>query len=97
MAGTGELPNDSRPIRRDIESRLLVEEGLELRIIVEEDAEDLFLKIDENRRYLREWLPWLDDIQSVRDEISFISLSFNKFGKIMNFSIFGLKFMLFFK
>ena len=46
MAGTGELPNDSRPIRRDIESRLLVEEGLELRIIVEEDAEDLFLKID---------------------------------------------------
>ena len=45
MAGTGELPNDSRPIRRDIESRLLVEEGLELRIIVEEDAEDLFLSL----------------------------------------------------
>ena len=81
MAGTGELPNDSRPIRRDIESRLLVEEGLELRIIVEEDAEDLFLKIDENRRYLREWLPWLDDIQSVRDEISFISLSLEDFEK----------------
>ena len=79
MDGTGELPNDSRRIRRDIESRLLVEEGLELGIVVEVDAEELFLKIDENRRFLREWLPWLDEIQSDRDEISFISMSLGDF------------------
>tara|TARA_Y100000746_G_scaffold154444_1_gene132495 strand:+ start:2404 stop:2988 length:585 start_codon:yes stop_codon:yes gene_type:complete len=47
---------------------LLVEDGLELRVPEENDSEELFLKIDENRQYLREWLPWLDDVKSVEEE-----------------------------
>ena len=47
---------------------LLVEDGLELRVPEEGDSEELFLKIDENRQYLREWLPWLDDVKSVEEE-----------------------------
>ena len=33
---------------------LLVEDGLELRVPVESDAEELFLQIDANRDFLRE-------------------------------------------
>lgn len=47
---------------------LLVEDGLELRIPTEGDAEELFFKVDENRQYLREWLPWLDDVIAIEDE-----------------------------
>jgi ribosomal-protein-serine acetyltransferase len=48
---------------------LLVEEGLTLRFPMESDASELFLKVDSNRAYLREWLPWLDDVSSVEDEV----------------------------
>ena len=51
---------------------LLVEDGLELRAPAEKDAEELFLQIDANRNYLREWLPWLDDVISLEDEVSAI-------------------------
>ena len=51
---------------------LLVEDGLELRVPEEGDSEELFLKIDENRQYLREWLPWLDDVKSVEEEAAAI-------------------------
>ena len=51
---------------------LLVEDGLELRVTEEGDSEELFLKIDENRQYLREWLPWLDDVKSVEEEAAAI-------------------------
>ena len=51
---------------------LLVEDGLELRAPVEGDAEELFLQIDANRNFLREWLPWLDDVNSPEDEVSAI-------------------------
>ena len=29
------------------------------------DADELYLCVDENRSYLREWMPWLDTTQSV--------------------------------
>ncbi|MDP7002393.1 MAG: GNAT family protein [Candidatus Thalassarchaeaceae archaeon] len=56
---------------------LLVEDGIELRIALEENAEELFLLIEANREYLREWLPWLDDVNSVNDEISAIRRGLN--------------------
>ena len=52
--------------------RTLVSEDLEISVPVESDAEELFSVIDDNRDYLREWLPWLDDILSIDDEISMI-------------------------
>ena len=51
---------------------LLVEDGLELRVPVESDAEELFLQIDANRDFLREWLPWPDDVTSLEDEVAVI-------------------------
>ena len=51
---------------------LLIEDGLELLAPIEIDAGDLFVAVDENRQYLREWLPWLDDVNSVDDEVAMI-------------------------
>lgn len=56
-------------------SELLVEDGFELSSPSESDAEALFLTVDQNRDYLREWLPWLDDVRSIDDEISLIRSS----------------------
>ena len=53
-------------------SSLMVEDGLELLAPIEGDARELFVTVDENREYLREWLPWLDDVNSVDDELAMI-------------------------
>ena len=45
------------------------------------DAENLFSLVDQNRAYLREWLPWLDNNRSIQDTINFIELSQKKFDK----------------
>ncbi len=36
------------------------------------DAEELFSLIDQCRQYLREWLPWVDATQNIRDTKLFI-------------------------
>ncbi|MEM9416917.1 MAG: GNAT family N-acetyltransferase [Bacteroidota bacterium] len=62
--------------------RLVVQQHLELPIVVDEelslnllhlrDAEALFELVEKNRPYLRAWLPWLDTIQSPKDQEVFI-------------------------
>ena len=67
MAGTqGEPREGSRDFRP---ARLLhVENGLDLQLVGEDDAGELFDVVDSNREYLREWLPWLDATNSFEDE-----------------------------
>ena len=80
MAGTQGEPRegsgDFRPARM-----LHVENGLDLQLIGEEDAGELFAVVDSNREYLREWLPWLDATRSVEDEKAFISNSLEEYQK----------------
>ncbi len=45
---------------------------LELRLLAEHDAAAMYLLVDSNRAYLREWLPWVDYTRSVKDERAFI-------------------------
>jgi ribosomal-protein-serine acetyltransferase len=35
-------------------------------------ADELFTLVDENRNYLRKWLPWLDRTTSAEDSVSFL-------------------------
>ena len=80
MAEPGELPIYPDPHRPDFAANLLVEDGLELNEPNEEDAEELFSLVEENREYLREWLPWLDDVSSVEDEKTLIRMEAQKKG-----------------
>ena len=52
--GPQEESGDFRPARQ-----LHVESSLELQLVGEDDAAELFTVVDSNREYLREWLPWL--------------------------------------
>lgn len=80
MAGTqGEPREGSRDFRP---ARLLhVENGLDLQLVGEDDAGELFTVVDSNREYLREWLPWLDATNSFEDEKAFISNSLEEYQK----------------
>ena len=80
MAEPGELPIYPDPHRPDFAANLLVEDGLELNEPNEEDAEELFSLVEENREYLREWLPWLDDVSSLEDEKTLIRMEAQKKG-----------------
>jgi ribosomal-protein-serine acetyltransferase len=54
---------------------LKVREGVELRQVDEDDAEDLSDLIDGNRAHLKEWLPWLDSSVGINDTARFIGRS----------------------
>lgn len=56
-----------------------IDDDTELRILEERHAQELFNLIDQNRSYLREWLPWLDYEQSVEDTKVFIRSSLQQF------------------
>jgi ribosomal-protein-serine acetyltransferase len=49
-----------------------IDEDLVLRSLQVDDAPPLFLLVEENRAYLREWLPWVDAQTSVEDSRTFI-------------------------
>lgn len=51
----------------------------ELKLLEKEDAHELFSLTDKNRQYLRRWLPWLDDTNSVEDSLNFIQSGKEKF------------------
>ena len=72
-----ELP---KPFKFELPYQLLmVEEGLELIQVSLEHKNELFTLIDINRNYLRQWLPWLDDIRSVKDVEKQISTSIDEY------------------
>jgi ribosomal-protein-serine acetyltransferase len=51
--------------------RIRISEDAELRLLVDEDAEELHALIEENRSRLAAWLPWAAE-QSLADTIEFI-------------------------
>jgi ribosomal-protein-serine acetyltransferase len=46
--------------------------SLTLRLLREENAEELYLQSDQNRQHLRNWMPWVDDTKSATDTLDFI-------------------------
>lgn len=50
-------------------------DGLVLRKVRPEDANELWLVVDDNREYLRAWMPWADLTLTVRDTAAFIERS----------------------
>ena len=60
-----ELKTSDAEIKTEIPS-------LKLRLLKEEDAEELSLRVDQNREHLRRWLPWLDGAKDISDQLKFI-------------------------
>jgi len=49
-----------------------IDSDLQLRMLQDRDAEELFRVVDANRTHLREWLPWLDSNTEVEHSRQFI-------------------------
>ncbi|MFL5734653.1 MAG: GNAT family N-acetyltransferase, partial [Chloroflexia bacterium] len=60
--------------------RIVVDDDLEMRPVEESDAEPLFALTEENRAYLREWLPWLDDTRRPEDTRAFVRSAMQQFA-----------------
>jgi len=51
---------------------LKVDDEIILKLLEDEEAETLFLLVDKNRSYLREWLPWVDTNTTIEESRLFI-------------------------
>lgn len=59
-------------MQNSVKFPIVVDEELSLDIIYQKDAQTLFELVEKNRAYLRTWLPWLDKVQSLKDQEVFI-------------------------
>jgi hypothetical protein len=59
----GRFDSELNPVTPEIKTEL---PSLKLPLLKEEDAEELYLRNHQNRRRLRQWMPWLDETKSVR-------------------------------
>jgi ribosomal-protein-serine acetyltransferase len=57
-----------------------VRDGLDLGLLEEHHAGDLYAAVDTNREHLRQWLPWVDMTQSAGDTQQFIRTSAMEFA-----------------
>ena len=57
------------------EIRLNIDDDSRLELINQSHAEELFDLIEENREFLKQWLPWLDNNRYLQNTIDFISIS----------------------
>lgn len=55
--------------------RVVVDDDLELRLLADGDAADLFALVDANRAHLRRWLSWLDEITTLENQRASIAES----------------------
>jgi ribosomal-protein-serine acetyltransferase len=57
-----------------------IDEDTELRLYEERHAQEVAELVDQNRAYLRQWLPWLDNSRTVEDSKAFIRHSLQQFA-----------------
>jgi len=71
--------------------QLYVSDEITLRTLVPDDAMALFQATEESRLYLREWLPWLDNMRTPEDSRKFIEYTIQMIDerKSMVFGIFS--------
>jgi ribosomal-protein-serine acetyltransferase len=66
--------------------RAQIREGVHLALLEERHAEEAFSRVDQDRVYLREWLPWVDATESVDDILTFIRSSREQFAASKGFA-----------
>ena len=58
---------NSEPYNSQIDLTLPINDHYHLRQTIPDDAEETFVMVDTNRAYLRQWMPWVDSVQSAND------------------------------
>jgi ribosomal-protein-serine acetyltransferase len=64
-----------------------IDEETELRIFEERHAREVAELVDQNRAYLRQWLPWVDNSRTVEDSRAFIRSSLQQFAQNEGFQM----------
>jgi len=59
-------------------SEIKVDNQITLRQLMLDEADQLYRLVDNNREYLKEWLPWVEGTQSSEDSKKFISETLEK-------------------
>lgn len=59
---------------------LKVNEKLSLKLLEKKDAKELFAVVDDSRGYLREWLPWVDNMKREADYEPIIEMWLKQFA-----------------
>ncbi|MCY6372611.1 GNAT family N-acetyltransferase [Clostridium ganghwense] len=60
--------------------RHLIDKDVELRLLENNYAEEIFKSIDSCRNHLREWLPWVDATKTFEDTKNFIEMTKKQFA-----------------
>lgn len=63
---------DNAPVHPSLPEHLTLTGELTLRLLAENDAQELFRVVDENRAHLAAWLPWVGANRTVADSLTFI-------------------------
>jgi len=61
-------------------------DGVELRLLEERHAAQVFATVNQERAYLRQWLPWVDATLTEDDSLSFIRASLEQFASNNGFA-----------
>lgn len=59
---------------------LSVTESISLKLLEQEDAQELYALVNESRNHLREWLPWVDGVKSSDDYNPIITMWLQQFA-----------------
>ncbi|WP_077325586.1 GNAT family N-acetyltransferase [Virgibacillus siamensis] len=57
-----------------------VNENVSVKLLEKEDAKALFTLVDASRKYLREWLPWVDSVEREEDYVPIIETWLKQFS-----------------
>ena len=66
--------------------RAPVQDGVELRLLEERHTAKVFATVNQEREYLRQWLPWVDKTLTEEDSLSFIRASLEQFASNNGFA-----------
>lgn len=66
--------------------RHYVNDQIQLGLLSIHDADEMFSLIDKSRHNLREWLSWIDEINTIEDSRAFIQATMNQFAANSGFS-----------
>jgi ribosomal-protein-serine acetyltransferase len=66
--------------------RAQIRDHVYLQLLEERHAAEVFSLVDQERDYLREWLPWVDATETLDDTLSFIKSSLEQFASNHGFA-----------